>query len=115
MCLKGSHFTKDWSSKIKYFKNSKRHHDPKESGHGINSSSVTNIDGVDDNTNILLQTAKVKVKNCENNYVNSVQVLFGSCSQLPYITLQLRNRLILKIVGTRKTQIFGNNCIQKVF
>ena len=46
-----------------------------ESGHS-NSSSVTNIAGVNGNTNILLQTAKVKVKNCENSYVNSTRVLF---------------------------------------
>ena len=69
VCLKCSHLAKDCSSKIKCFKCSKRHHialcDSEESGHSSNSSSVTNIAGVDDNTNILLQTAKIKVKNCE--------------------------------------------------
>ena len=84
VCLKGSHLAKDCSSKIKCFKCSKRCHvllcDIEENGYS-NSSSVTNIAGVDDNTNILLQTAKVKVKNCENSYVNSAQILFTSCSQ----------------------------------
>ena len=61
--------------------------------------SVTNIAGVDENTNIL-QIPKVKVKICENSYVNSARVLFDSCSQLSYITLQLRNRLKLKAVAT---------------
>ena len=67
VCLKGSYLTKDCSLKIKCFKCSKRHHvalcDSKESSHSSNSSSVTNIAGVDDNTNILLQTTQVKVKN----------------------------------------------------
>ena len=103
-CLKGSHPAKVCSSKIKYFKCSKHHTalcDSEESGHSSNSSSVTNIAGVDDNTNILFQTAKVKVKNCENSYVNSARVLlFDSCSQLSYITPQLCNHLKLKTVGT---------------
>ena len=109
VCLKGSHLTKDCSSKIKCFKGSKRHHialcESEESGHSGKSSSVTNIAGVDDNTKFLLQTAKVKVKSCENSYVNSARVLFDNCSQLSYITQQLRNRLKLKTVGTRKTLI----------
>ena len=121
VCLKGSHVTKDCSSKIKYFKCSKRHHialcDSEESGHSSNSSSVTNIAGVDDNTNILLQTAKVRVKSCENSYVNSARTLFDSCSQLSYITQQLRNCLKLKTVGTRKILIltFRNKCSENVF
>ena len=113
MCLKGSHLAKDFSSKIKFFKCSNRHDaalcDLEESGHS-NSSSVTNIAGVDDHTNILLQTVKVKVKNSENSYVNSAQFLFE-------ITPQLRNRLKLKTVGTRKisVQTFGNNCSGNIF
>ena len=97
-----SHVVKDCCLKIKYFKCSKRHHvalcDLKESGHSSNSSSVANIYGVDCNTNIVLQTAKVKMNNCENSYVNLARVLFDRCSQLSYITPQLRNRS------------FGNNC-----
>ena len=46
------------------------------------SFSVTNTAWVDDNTNILLQTVRVIVKNCKSSYENSVQVLFDSCSQL---------------------------------
>ena len=61
MCLKSSHLTKDCSSKIKCFKCSKRHHVAlcvsEESAHTSNSSTVTNIAGVDDSTNILLQIA----------------------------------------------------------
>ena len=57
-----------------------------ESGHSNNTSSVTNIAGGDDNTDILLQTAKVKVKNYETSYVNLARVLFNSCSQLSYTT-----------------------------
>ena len=115
MCLKGCHLAKDCCSKIKCFKCSKRHHvalcHSEESGHSSSSSSVTNIAGVGGNRNILLQTAKVKVKNCENSYINSARVLLDSCSQLPYITLQLRNRLKLKTIGTRKISIqtLGNN------
>ena len=64
VCLKGSHLPKDCCSKINCFKCSKRHHialcNSEESGYSSNSSSVTNIAGVDDNTNILLQTTKVK-------------------------------------------------------
>ena len=94
MCLKVSHLAKDLSLKIKCFKCSKRHHialcHSEESGHSSNSSSVTNMAGVDDNTKILLQIAKVKVKNCENSFVNSARVLFDSCSQLSYVTPQLR-------------------------
>ena len=86
MCLKGSHLTKDCFSRIKCFKCSKRHHfalcNLEESGRSSNSSSITNIAGLDDNANILLQIAKVKVKNCENSYVNSARVLFDSCFQL---------------------------------
>ena len=74
MCLKGSHLAKDCSSKNEYFKCSKQHHialcDSKGSGHNSNSSSATNIAGVDNNTNSLLQTDKVKV-NFENSYINS--------------------------------------------
>ena len=83
-------------------------------GHSSSRSSVTNIAGVDDNTIIFLQTAKVKVKNCENSYVTLAWVLFGSCSQLSYITLQLRGRLKLKTVGTPKISIqtFGNKCLE---
>ena len=57
-----------------------------------------------------------KVKNFENSYVNSARVLFDSCSQLSYITPQLRNRLKLKTVGTRKISIqtFGNKCSENV-
>ena len=118
VCLKGSYFTKDCSLKIKCFKCSKRHHvahrDSKDSGHSSNSSSVTNIAGVDDNTNILLQTAQVKVKNCENSYVNSARVLFDSRSQLSYITPQLRNRL--KQSALEKSQFKHLEIIvQKIF
>ena len=122
--LKGSHLAKDCFSKIKCFKCSKLHHialcDSEESGHSSNSSSVTNIAGVDDNANIFLQTAKVQAKNCENSYVNSARVLFDSCSQLSYITPQLRNRLKLKTVGTLKISIqtfrnkYSENVLEKV-
>ena len=118
VCLKGSHFAKDCSSKIKCFKCSKRCHialcDSEEIGHSSSRSSVTNIAGVDDNTIIFLQTAKVKVKNCENSYVTLARVLFDSCSQLSYITPQLRGRLKLKTVGTPKISIqtFGNKCLE---
>ena len=68
-----------------------RHHvalcDAEESDHSSNSSRVANVTGVSDNTNIPLQTVKVKVKNCENIYVNSAWGLFDSCSQLSYITM----------------------------
>ena len=120
VCLKRSHLAKDCSSRIKCFKFSKRHHvalfDLEEGSRSSNSSSVTNIAGVDGNTNIFLQTAKVKVKNCENSYINSARVLFDSCSQLSYITRQLRNRLKLKTVSTRKISIqtFGNKCSENV-
>ena len=120
MCLKGSHLAKDYSSNITCFKRSKQHHDAlcdlEENGRSSNNSKVTNIAGVDDNANILLQIAKVKVKNCENNYVNSARVLFYSYSQLSYIAPQLRNRLKLKTVGTRKISIqtFGNNCSENI-
>ena len=70
VCLKGSHLAKDSSSEIKFITCSKRHHialcDSEESGRRSNSSSVTNIAGVDGNSNILIQTAKIKVINCEN-------------------------------------------------
>ena len=46
VCLKGSHLAKDCSPKIKC--------DLEETGHSSNTSSVTNIAGVDDNTNNLL-------------------------------------------------------------
>ena len=74
-----------------------------------------NIAGVDDDTNIPFQTAKVEVKNCENSYINSIRVLLDSCSQLSYIIPQLLYRLKLKTVGTRKIliQTFGNNCSEK--
>ena len=56
------------------------------------------------------------MKNCENSYVNSARVLFDSCSQLSYITPQLRNRLKLKTVDTRKILIetFGKKCSENV-
>ena len=40
----------------------------------------------------------------------------GKCSQLSYITQQLRNRLKLKTVSTRKISIqtFGNNCSENI-
>ena len=65
---------------------------------------------------LLLQTVKVKVKNCENSYVNLARVLFDSCSHLSYITPQLRNRLKLKTIGTRKISIqaLGNNCSENI-
>ena len=116
VCLKGSHLAKDCSLKIKCFKCSKRHHialcDLEESGHGSNTSSVMNIVGVDDSTNNLLQITKVKVKNCENGYINSARVLFDGCSQLPYITPLLHNYLYFKTVSTQKIfiQTFGNEC-----
>ena len=100
VCLKGSHHAKACFSKIKCFKCSEQHQrHSEENGHGSNGSSAANIAGVDDNTNNLLQTAKVKVKNCDN-YVNSSRVSFNSFSQLSYITPQLR--LKSKIVGIRK-------------
>ena len=100
VCLKGSHHAKACFSKIKCFKCSEQHQrHSEENGHGSNGSSAANIAGVDDNTNKLLQTAKVKVKNCDN-YVNSSRVSFNSFSQLSYITPQLR--LKSKIVGIRK-------------
>ena len=107
VCLKGSHLAKYCYSKIKYFKCSKRHYvalcDSGEGGHSSNSSSVVNITGVDDNTNILLQTTKVIA-------------LFGSCSQLSSITSQLRNRLKLKTVGTQKISIqtFRTICSENI-
>ena len=104
VCLKGSHLAKDCSPKIKC--------DLEESGHSSNTSSVTNIAGMDDNTNNLLQITKVKVKNCENSYINSARVLFDGCSQLLYITPQLHNCLKFKTVSTQKISIqtFGNEC-----
>ena len=120
VCLKGSHLAKDCSSKIKCFKCSKRHRitlcDSEGSGHSSNSFCVMNIAGVNDNTNILLQIAKVKVQSCENSCVNSARVLVDSCSQSSYITPPLRNRLKLKIVSTRKISIqaFGNKCSRNV-
>ena len=83
-CLKGSHPAKVCSSKIKCFKCSIHHIalcDSEESSQSSNSSSVTNVAGVDDN--------------------NSARVLlFDSCSQLSYITPQLHNHLKLKTVST---------------
>ena len=104
VCLKGSYLAKDCSSKIKCFKCSKQHRvtfcDSEESSHSSNSSSVTNITGVDDNTNILLQTAKIQLE----FYLTAVLSWF-------YITPQLCNCLKLKTVGTRKMSIqtFKNN------
>ena len=42
--------------------------------------------------------------------------MFDSCSQLFYITPQLRNRLKLKTVGTRKISIqtFRNDCSENI-
>ena len=52
----------------------------------------------------------------ENSYLNSARVLFDTWSQLSYTTSQLRNRLNLKTVGTRKISIqkFGNNCSENI-
>ena len=71
---------------------------------------------MDDNTNILIQITKFKVKKDDNSYVNSTRVLFDSCSQLFYITPQLCNRLKLKTVVTQKSsvQTFGNNCSENI-
>ena len=71
---------------------------------------------MDENTNILIQITKFKVKKNDNSYVNSTRVLFDSCSQLFYITPQLCNRLKLKTVVTQKSsvQTFGNNCSENI-
>lgn len=120
VCWKDSDLAKDCSLKIKCFKWSKRHHvafsDSEESGPSSNSSSVTHFAGVDDNTNILLETARFKVTNGESSYLNSAWVLFESCSQLSYITPELHNPLILKTVGTRKISIqtFRNDCSENI-
>ena len=86
VCLAVSHLVKDCSLKIKCFKCSKWHHvalcDSEEKYHSSNNSSiVTNIAGVDGNTKIFFQNAKVKAKNCKNSHANSVGVLFESFSQ----------------------------------
>ena len=82
--------TVDCSSKIKDFRCSKQHHvvfcDLKENSHDSNSSNVTNIIRVDDGTNTLLQTAKVKVKNCKNSSVNLSQVISQLLSVVSYFT-----------------------------
>ena len=74
-------------------------------------SSLTNVAGVD-NEGILLQTAIADIKNTSNNYTCSARILFDSCSQLSYITPELRERLCLQKVDERKLLIesFGNNC-----
>ena len=96
VCLKVSYLAKGCSSKIKCFKCSKQHHvalcDLEESGHSSNSSSVTKITGVDDNTNFHYQTV------------------------LSCLTSQLHNRLILKTVGTQKMliQTFEKKCSENV-
>ena len=114
VCLKGSHHAKVCFSKIKCFKCSEQHQrQSEENGHGSNGSSAANIVGVDNNTNILLQTAKVKVKNCDNSSVNSGRVSFNSYSQLSYITPQLR--LKSKIVGIRKISNIQKKLFRKYF
>ena len=57
-----------------------------------------------------------KVKSYENSYVNLARVLFDRCFQLFYITSQLRNRLKLKTVRSRKISIqkFANNCPENI-
>lgn len=86
VCLAGSHLIKDFSLKIKSFKCSKRHQialcDFEENCRSSNnSSSVTNVAGVDDNTVIFFQTDKVKAKTFENSHATSAGVFFDNCSQ----------------------------------
>ena len=103
--------------KINCFNCSKLHHvalyDSEKNIHSSNnSSSVTNIARMDDKTNVLIQTAKVKVKTVKTVFF----YLFLSAVLRCHISLQLWNHLQFKTVGSWiiPFQTFGKNCWENI-
>lgn len=99
LCLKGSHLTKDCSSKMKYFNCSEWHHvvlcDLEENTHSLVLivALVYEVFCWCRWQQILLHTEKISLK-------NSARVLFDSFSQLSCILPHFLNHLQLKIVAT---------------
>ena len=85
VCLKPHHVSKDCKSKILCYNCKKRHHAAvcsRENPEGdANLTTVANSQG-----DVLLQTAKVQVKNQLTGQMLHARVLFDSCSQLSYAT-----------------------------
>ena len=87
----------------------------KENNKVDNNSNTGHLTAVTDisskiNQRVLLQTARVKVKN-NNSRFNYCRLLFDSCSQLSYITPSLCKKLNLKTIDSKEINIktFGNN------
>ena len=112
ICLKAHHVAKDCKSKISCFNCKKRHHAAVCSPENTESDShLTNIANSQGSTSVLLQTAKVQVKNKTTGQIIQARVLFDSCSQLSYATPSLKRKLKLTSKKQRdiSIQAFGKN------
>ena len=102
VCLKPHHVAKDCKSKISCYNCKKRHHvavcSHKNPEGDASSTTVANSQG-----DVLLQTAKVQVKNQLTEHMLHPRVLFDSCSQLSYATPSLQRKL--NLVSTKPKDI----------
>ena len=102
VCLKPHHVAKDCKSKISCYNGKKRHHAAvcsRENPEGdANLTAVANSQG-----DVLLQAAKVQVKNQLKGQMLHARVLFDSCSQLSYATPSLQRKL--NLVSTKQKEI----------
>ena len=102
VCLKPHHAAKDCKSKISWYNCKKRHHaavcSPENPEGDASLTTVANSQG-----DVLLQTAKVQVKNQLTGQMLHARVLFDSFSQLSYATPSLQRKL--NLVSTKQKEI----------
>ena len=59
------------------------------------NSSLTSVDNFQGSSNVLLETAKVLVKSKTSSQLSPARFFFDSCSQLSYVTHNLKRKLNL--------------------
>ena len=118
ICLKGGNVARVCFSKISCLRCSGRHHlavcdfderrfDSKNIDPEIkkkdNLKSTAMVAGATSSVpnSVMLQTASVKVINHETLQIADARLLFDNCSQLTYISPELRDKLNLKVIGKR--------------
>ena len=119
ICLRTGHMAAQCKSNMNCFTCSGHHHAamcPKtllKSQDGVTAANGPKLTSVatSESRNVLLQTASVQLYNPDDqNRIAHGRALFDSCSQLSYITPNLRNKLKLNCIANKSIsiQVFGN-------